>query len=241
MNAPSNVIGHDAAASLLRLTPDQLSRLAGAGVVRRAGPGKYVPAHLIRDYIEHLHQEPDRRERAPTQEEIATHLDMSDRNVREVLTQLGMDHKEAGMSQVRVAYIRRLREQAAGRMSADGEGLDLVQERAALARSQREAQEMKNAVARGEFAPIGLLSDVLGAASAGVVDRFDQLDGTLRKVCPDLPEAARVAVHQVIASARNEWIRATASLVEAHLEQFDDDADEAEEADQTLGAEVVPE
>jgi len=132
----------------------------------------------------------------------------------------------------------RLREQAAGRMSADGGGLDLVQERAALARSQREAQEMKNAVARGEYAPIGLLSDVLGAASAGVVDRFDQLDGTLRKVCPDLPEAARVAVHQVIASARNEWIRATASLVEAHLEQFDDEADEA---DQALDAEVVPE
>lgn len=137
-----------------------------------------------------------------------------------------------------LAYAERLREQAAGRMSADGGGLDLVQERAALARSQREAQEMKNAVARGEYAPIGLLSDVLGAASAGVVDRFDQLDGTLRKVCPDLPEAARVAVHQVIASARNEWIRATASLVEAHLEQFDDEADEA---DQALDAEVVPE
>jgi len=238
MNAPINVIGHDAAAALLQLTPDQLTRLVGAGVVRRSAPGKFVPAHAIRDYIAHLNQEPDRRERAPTQEEIAAHLDMSDRNVRDVLTQLGLDHKEAGMSQVRVAYIRRLREQAAGRMSADGEGLDLVQERAALARSQRESQDLKNALARGEYAPIGLLADVLGAASAGVVDRFDQLDGTLRKVCPDLPEAARVAVHQVIASARNEWIRATASLVEAHLEQFDDEADEA---DQALDAEVVPE
>lgn len=59
-----------------------------------------------------------------------------------------------------LGYCDRLRGMAAGRHSAGG--LDLVQERAALARSQREAQELKNAVARGEFAPIGLLADVLG-------------------------------------------------------------------------------
>ncbi|WP_223210451.1 hypothetical protein [Leptothrix cholodnii] len=125
-----------------------------------------------------------------------------------------------------LAYCARLREQAAGRLSADGQGLDLVQERAALARSQREAQEMRNAVARGEYAPIGLLADVLGAASAAVVDRFDQLDGSLRKTCPDLPEAARTAVQQVIASARNEWIRSTVALVEAQLDALDDEVPE---------------
>lgn len=125
------------------------------------------------------------------------------------------------------AYCARLREQAAGRMSADGEGLDLVQERAALARSQREAQDLKNAVARGEYAPIGLLADVPGTASAAVVDRFDQLDGMIRKACPGLPESARAAVKQVIASARNEWIRSTASLIEAQFEA-DDDGDQAD-------------
>lgn len=136
------------------------------------------------------------------------------------------------------AYCARLREQAAGRMSADGGGLDLVQERAALARSQREAQDMKNAVARGEFAPIGLLADVLGSASSAVVDRFDQLDSTLRKACPDLPEPARLAVQQVIASARNEWIRSTASLVEAQLQAFEDATDDEDDGDQLLAAVV---
>lgn len=121
------------------------------------------------------------------------------------------------------AYCARLREQAAGRLSADGEGLDLVQERAALARSQREAQELKNAVTRGEYAPVGLLADVLAAASSAVVDRFEQLDATLRKASPDLPEAARVALHKVIAAARNEWIRSTAALVQQQLDEMVED------------------
>ena len=109
-------------------------------------------------------------------------------------------------------YCDRLREQAAGRMGEEG-GLDLVQERAGLARSQRISQDMKNDIARGEYAPVGLLADVLGMASSAVVDRFDQLEGALRKACPTLPDDAKATVMQVIASARNEWIRSTSKLV----------------------------
>jgi phage terminase Nu1 subunit (DNA packaging protein) len=111
------------------------------------------------------------------------------------------------------AYCERLRDQAAGRMGNEAGGLDLVQERAALAREQREGQAIKNAVARKEYAPVGLLADVLGQAASAVVDRFDQLEGTLRKACPELPDEAKTAVLQVIASARNEWIRSTERLV----------------------------
>lgn len=116
------------------------------------------------------------------------------------------------LGDVLVSYCERLREQAAGRLG-EGMGLDLVQERAALAREQRIGQAMKNAIARGDYAPIGALADVLGMASSAVVDRIDQLDGALRKACPDLPEDARATVLQVIASARNEWIRSTAKMV----------------------------
>ena len=123
------------------------------------------------------------------------------------------------------AYCHRLREQAAGRMGEAG-GLDLVQERAALAREQRIGQAMKNAQARGEWAPVGLLADVLSVASSAVVDRFEQLEGALKKTCPDLPEAARTVVLQVIASARNEWVRATATLVAEHLEAITTDDDD---------------
>lgn len=128
-----------------------------------------------------------------------------------------------------VGYCERLRDQAAGRMG-DTMGLDLVQERAALAREQREGQAIKNAVARKEYAPVGLLADVLGMAASAVVGRFDQLEGMLRKACPNLPDEAKTAVLQVIASARNEWIRSTAKLVsesvDAMLEADEQDEDE---------------
>ena len=113
-----------------------------------------------------------------------------------------------------VAYCERLRDQAAGRLGEGAGGLDLVQERAALAREQRIGQAIKNGVARKEFGPVGLLADVLGTASSAVVDRFDHLEGVLAKSCPDLPEEAKTAVLTVIADARNEWIRSTAKLVD---------------------------
>lgn len=128
-----------------------------------------------------------------------------------------------------LGYCERLRDMAAGRASVGG--LDLVQERAALARSQREAQELKNAVARGEFAPIGLLADVLGEASSAVVDRMDQVEGDLRKACPDLPEDARVVVLRTLANARNEWIRSTAKLISDKMDQMADALDEGEDDD----------
>ena len=129
-----------------------------------------------------------------------------------------------------VAYCERLRDQAAGRLG-ESMGLDLVQERAALAREQRIGQAIKNGVARKEFGPVGLLADVLGSASSAVVDRFDHLEGVLAKSCPDLSEEAKTAVLTVIADARNEWIKSTASLVDAAVDEMlaeSADADEGE-------------
>jgi phage terminase Nu1 subunit (DNA packaging protein) len=123
------------------------------------------------------------------------------------------------------AYCQRLRDQAAGRLGAEVGGLDLVQERAALAREQRMGIEIKNAVARGEFAPIGLLSEVLATACQSVVERFDQLPSMLKKACPDLPDAAREQVMAAIAGARNEWVRATEKLVVEKLVSTEDEDD----------------
>ena len=128
------------------------------------------------------------------------------------------------------AYCARLRDQAAGRMGDEVGGLDLVQERAALAREQREGQAIKNAVARKEFAPVGLLADVLGMAASSVVDRFDQLEGSLRKACPDLPDEAKTTIQQVIASARNEWIRSTERTVFDRIDAMLTDQDDDDQA-----------
>lgn len=131
------------------------------------------------------------------------------------------------------AYCGRLREQAAGRYS-EGD-LDLAQERAALARAQREGIEIKNAVLRGQYAPIQLLAEVLAQASSAVAERFDHLPGTLKKTCPDMTDRQRAEVLAVIASARNEWVRQTAALVAAGFDvappDDDDLADGAEDAE----------
>lgn len=118
------------------------------------------------------------------------------------------------------AYCERLREQAAGR------GQELTMERAALARSQRIGQDLKNAVTQREYAPIGLLADVLAAASSAMVDRLDALSGTLARKCPQLDDESRTEVLKVIADARNEWVRQTASLAVEIVDELSEDADE---------------
>lgn len=51
----------------------------------------------------------------PTQRDIAQHLDMSERNCRDVLKTLGIDWESLSLDEIRVRYIRDLREKAAGR------------------------------------------------------------------------------------------------------------------------------
>ncbi|MGF6692666.1 hypothetical protein [Metapseudomonas resinovorans] len=60
----------------------------------------------------------------PTQREIAQHLDMSERNCRDVLKTLDIDWTEASLDEIRIAYIRDLREKAAGRGSSQAEALN---------------------------------------------------------------------------------------------------------------------
>lgn len=135
-----------------------------------------------------------------------------------------------------VGYCEHLRDQAAGRIG-ETLGLDLVQERAGLARAQREAQELKNQVARGEFAPIGILADVLGLASSAIVDRMDQFEGQVRKACPDLPQEVLLIVLRIMADARNEWIRSTSQLVNKEVEAMAQlDADETAAFDIRAGS-----
>ena len=154
---------------------------------------------------------------AITQADFAELIGVSGARVSQMMSEGLLD--EAGTGQQWLAdYCKRLRDQASGR---DADGV-LSKERAALSREQRIGQEIKNRIAMGEYAPIGLLGDVLALASAAVVDRFDALPGQLRKACPDLPAEARDAIAKTIASARNEWIRSTADLVDRQLEQLAD-------------------
>lgn len=165
-----------------------------------------------------------------TQDDFARLVGISQQRVAQMVAE-GVLQRDGTAAQWLLGYCERLREQAAGR------DRELTIERAALAREQRIGQALKNAVDQGKYAPIGLLTDVLAAASAAVVDRLDQLPGQLRKVCPHLPAEARDAIARTVASARNEWIASSSSLALRRLDELvvDDEAEpeatDATEAD----------
>lgn len=116
-------------------------------------------------------------------------------------------------------------------------GLNLADERAALAREQRLQIEMKNAVARGEYAPRELLARLLATASTAVVAHLEQLPGRIKRTCPALPARAIDEVVATVNAARNEWVRATAELCEATIvNYYEDEAEGSADAAQLARA-----
>ena len=139
--------------------------------------------------------------------------------------ELGIDWRRSTLDQVRIAYIQRLREQAAGR-AATGD-LDLAGERARLAKEQADRVAMQNAVTRGELAPMILIEEVLTKAASKVAGIFDAIPGLVRKRVPALTQDELSMIAQEIAKARN----VVASLSLADLEMADgDDDDEPDHA-----------
>lgn len=152
--------------------------------------------------------------------DIAEHLDLTQGAVSAWMNRLDLDWTTASMDEIRIAYIRALREQAAGRATAGD--LDLATERAGLARAQREKIEMANAVTRGELAPTVLLEEVLTKAAARVAAVFDGIPGMCRRRLPRLTTEEIDLIAGEIAKARNT----VAAMSLSDLDQVD-----AEESD----------
>lgn len=122
----------------------------------------------------------------------------------------------------------RLREQAALRLGSGDSKLDLMHERAALAKAQREGVELKNQVLRGQYAEIALLERVLAASAGAVVEKLDFLPAKLRMTFPELPAAVLDQVAAFLATTRNDWARSMASLVAEQVLQPEEEDDEPE-------------
>lgn len=173
-------LNHDAASRLVFLTPGELTALVRDGHVRRNGPNDYSLPVLVEDYLGYLRAQAERREQHPTQEELGELMDLSPRSVREFQAAAKIDHATASRAENLTAYIRHLREVAAGRATSE-EGLDLATERAHLARAQRERVEMQNAVTRGELAPVSLLTEALANAAPKVCGLLESIVPALRR------------------------------------------------------------
>lgn len=102
-----------------------------------------------------------------------------------------------------LAYCDHLREVAAGRGGADGV-VNLVAERARLARAQALKVEMHNAERRGLLAPTALLEQVLASAGSRAWRIFGTIKGEIRRRVPQLTAADLAAVDAIVNKAMQQ-------------------------------------
>lgn len=233
MSQPANTISHDAAARVLKLAPADLARLVEQGAVPRVNKDAYQLMPLVHGYIDHMRAEQQRIVQRPTQAEIAEHLDISTRRVRELATEWGIDSREVSLGEWRIRYLAKLREEAAGRAGTGD--LDLVAERARLAKVQADRIEMQNAVTRKDLAPAELIEEVLSRAGARAARLLDTIPGELKRRCPQLTADDVATIAATIAKVRN--IAAAVSL--ANLQE--DDEEEGGQSAQTARDEAATE
>ena len=152
-----------------------------------------------------------------TQVEVAAHLDLSDRQVRNLLADGVLPaSKGAGgldLDACRQAYISYLRGKANGQVKhqeADGcADLDpqaeqkLLQERLRLTAAQAEGQELKNDIARRRSVPTEFATFVMSKIAAEIASILDTLPLTLKRRHPDLEVRHIESIQRELAKARN--------------------------------------
>ncbi|WP_196481756.1 MarR family transcriptional regulator [Burkholderia stagnalis] len=96
----------------------------------------------------------------PTQQQIAEHLDLDQSAVSRFVDKARLDYKAVSIDEIRVAYIRHLREMAAGRSSETG--IDLVAERAMTERVDRQLKLLTLAEKQGQLVNVAQLEQAYG-------------------------------------------------------------------------------
>ena len=136
----------------------------------------------------------------PTQQGFGDVIGVGQSAVSEMLSR-GTLRPDGTMKEWLDDYCSHLREVAAGRVGAGD--LNLVTERAGLAKAQRERIEMQNAVTRRELAPVILIEEVLAKAGSRVAGILDAIPGMVKRRVPGLTSDVIDLIRGEIAKARN--------------------------------------
>lgn len=116
-----------------------------------------------------------------TQAQIASHLDLSQPAVAELMLKLGINWKKSTLDEIRIAYIRNIRAIAAGHKS--NEGLDLTHERVLTERIDRELKQLTLKEKLGQLINVSQLEpelmNMVGAFRAELLSRDDKLKDDL--------------------------------------------------------------
>lgn len=148
----------------------------------------------------------------PTQRDIALHLDMSERNCRDVLKGLDLDWTTSSLDEIRIAYIRDLREKAAGRGGSQVEALNNAR-----------IEESTVKAANGRLAYHEKLGTLVPAADAALALRdwcaFANREylGGVEKVIHQLEAAHKISVDR---DGVNRIVGATVSRIGGHADRL---------------------
>ena len=116
-----------------------------------------------------------------TQVEVAAHLDLSDRSIRELIEKGAIPTARQGkldLDECRIGYIRHLRKIASGK-PVTTHSADLTAERARLAREQADNYNLKNEQLRRDLLPRCEVTRAVTAAFTHVRDRLTALPARL--------------------------------------------------------------
>lgn len=144
-----------------------------------------------------------------TMNEIARHLGVTPKYIGDLVAEGVFERRGRGeydLNECREAYIKKLREAAAGR-AASGE-LDLVAERARLAKEQADAKEMENAIERGDLVYIESVAKQIEGQLTKVRTKLLAIP---TKYAPELHATAtareiQLLLEQAITEALNELV-----------------------------------
>lgn len=135
-------------AGIFNTTEVEVQRLADDGIIPRPVNGQYDLVACVRSYITYL-----REPQFLSKNELAKRMDLSERTVSDVLRDLALDFRTTPYTTIIIAYIRKLREAAAGRNTSDHQ-ID-----AAIARTRKDNMaadmiEMQMKERAGELIPV---------------------------------------------------------------------------------------
>lgn len=152
------------------------------------------------------------------QKELAQHLDLTDRQVRNLLADgiLPTSRGNGGLNlqDCRLAYIRYLRGLGSGQVKAEAghlveDGIDtlveyhLMIEKVRLTKAQAVAQEKKNEVMEQQLIPVEIATFVLSKVSSHIASVLDTVPQKLRRKHPEMDARLLESLEREIAVARN--------------------------------------
>lgn len=125
-----------------------------------------------------------------TQSEIANHIDLSDRQIRNLLKDGVIPGSKGNggldIDSCRVAYIRYLRGLGSGQIGEEGKDYDLTKQKAMLTAEQLREKKRENDIADNLVAPISIITNALQNVGKQMVALLEALPLEMKRANPKL-------------------------------------------------------